>query len=529
MKVLINVTELLAAYPELDLVAVQDDLADFGAEFTEKEADGVSYLEVVCENPEDFDYAFENTGHITDIDAYIIDDEADYPDFNTPTDYPDYDDVDAGEEIPDYDSVDECDLTEEELYEKKKNDCCPKKKIKKSQQYISLSEALGLTKKQSYRKASLNELIDSISGKRPQRAIIEKALAKAKKGNKVNEARKHLGEKRYKMIMEALEQQRPTLHQNISINKKKMEEYSTEELYVILEKVDAQIKKLQEQMKGINETDALAKFEKELQNKQKMHTILEDEITYRKSYLKEADDENDFAKLFPEMKPENDEDKKDDDKSSDEEASDEEAGDDEEKNPDEDEEIELNAVVITLASEEDANNLKQDLVDAGVPEDVIEIAPVGEDEEEETEEDEESSEEEPAEEESDKKEESLRFKGKKMNEADDDEETEQADDEAAADAEADEEKADDEEKAEGEYKLTLTDTDYIEELADVLENIWGMEKSEFEELIGGEIVTKDEDEEDNEEGDKEESDDKSGEDDEKDDDDITPEELFKGL
>ena len=42
--------------------------------------------------------------------------------------------------------------------------------------------------------------------------------------------------------------------------------------------------------------------------------------------------------------------------------------------------------------------------------------------------------------------------------------------------------------------MTNLKTDYVEQLGDVLQNVYGIEPEEFQEMIGGEIVKDDDDE-----------------------------------
>ena len=99
------------------------------------------------------------------------------------------------------------------------------------------------------------------------------------------------------------------------------------------------------------------------------------------------------------------------------------------------------------------------------------------------------------------------------------------------DSQKEESKEESDEETEGGVKFILTDTDYVKDLAKILDDEYGITKEEFEEMIGGEIV--DEDEESDEEATEEDADkeDKSedSEDEDKPEDDIDPAELFKGL
>ena len=259
-------------------------------------------------------------------------------------------------------------------------------------------------------------------------------------------------------------------------------------------------------------------IQQKLTTKERLAQILSEEIAYRQAIT----EDDDFAGL--------DNMNLDPNKSGSDDAEKEEKTDDEEEseendNPDEDEEEEIGSIVITLASKEAAEELKSDLIDAEIPEDVIEIAPVESDDEEsedeESEESEETSEESSDEASEEKTEESVSYKGTKLNEED-----ETSDEEESTDEEDAEETSEEEE--EGAYKLILTDTDYAKNLRDTLELKWGLTKDEFADMIGGEIV----DDENSEETSDEESSDseKSEEDEDKEiEDECNPDEIFKGI
>ena len=90
----------------------------------------------------------------------------------------------------------------------------------------------------------------------------------------------------------------------------------------------------------------------------------------------------------------------------------------------------------------------------------------------------------------------------------------------------------DDEEETGSYKLILTDTDYAPQMSDVLQDIWGLTKEEFEEMIGGEIVAADDDEDSSDDKEKkDDSEDKSDKSSDEDDslEDFDPDEIFKDL
>ena len=80
--------------------------------------------------------------------------------------------------------------------------------------------------------------------------------------------------------------------------------------------------------------------------------------------------------------------------------------------------------------------------------------------------------------------------------------------------------------------MILTDTDYAPQMSDVLQDIWGLTKEEFEEMIGGEIVAADDDEDSSDDKEKkDDSEDKSDKSSDEDDslEDFDPDEIFKDL
>jgi len=239
-------------------------------------------------------------------------------------------------------------------------------------------------------------------------------------------------------------------------------------------------------------------------------------LTYRltlKNLLKE-DEENPLAPL-----PMGPEVGSDDGEKSDEETADDEKSDDEksDENPDEFEEVELARVKITVDTKEAAEDLINACVEAGIPEDAMEIES-NEEEDEESEETEGEESEESAEDEEEQPNEAYHYnRFKKLLEADEDTEAgdEPAEDEGddnTTDEPAEGEESDEEESEDdGQVVVTLTNTDYVETLGEVLFNTYGIEPDEFTEMIGGEIVSDDED-------DSEDNSDENSEDEEKKDD-----------
>ena len=417
----------------------------------------------------------------------------------------------------------------------KKKDCCPPAPKKKSVM-ISLAEAFQ-RKKVSKKKVSLDNVIDSMAGHKLTESAAINALNKAK-----NEAidyylMEKLGKDKYKLILESLEADKTSIHGNVKVNGKKIEEYTTDELVGLLEKVSRQINTLEEKVgMSLNETDT-AKLNKELETKKKIQNILDEEISFREALKAIKEDDNDSNNLdFKDLNPDTvDNDKKDDKSKKDKDK-------DDDKNPDEDEEVEIGNIIITLDSKKSAEELKNDLIDAGIPEDAIEIEPVEDSDEDEDEEksddseDKENKEDSEEDSEDETPNESVKVKaGKKINEDDSEEsdEDDEEDDDKDEDKSEDEDSEDeDDEEETGSYKLILADTDYAPQLSDVLQDIWGLSKEEFEEMIGGEIVAADDDEDSSDDKEKkDDSEDKSDDSSDEDDslEDFDPDEIFKDL
>ena len=164
----------------------------------------------------------------------------------------------------------------------------------------------------------------------------------------------------------------------------------------------------------------------------------------------------------------------------------------------EDDDVELDSITITMKSEDAANALKDALVEKGVPEDAIEVEAV-EDEDE-------------------AKNESMKYSNKFMRlfedeeiSESDDEDTEDSSDNSTEES-SDESNDDSEDKS---YNVTLTDTDYVNSLKDVMVDEYGYTEDEFWDSIGGKPVEDDEDEKSDE--------DKEDDDEKKDDEDDTSE------
>ena len=409
------------------------------------------------------------------------------------------------------------------LLEKKKG-CCPPKKGKK---LVNLSEALKM------RKAGLTTRDIVRSAKKPylNESIISNAINKAKteprndkkmklimKKKEIMQLKESLGAEKFNMICEAMKSGKKTLYSKKTINGKNITEYSAKELLELLNTIKKQHTNLMKSYKSLYES-ATKSTKRELrtaiENKERLMLILDEELTYRLTFKKlnksKAINEDEENPLKPLPVDPTD-------------------GDDTDETPDNDEEVELSRVVITVANQDAADELKQSLVDAGVPDDAIEFETDDETDDSEDSDDTDSEADENSDENTDTDDtadetpnESLHYnKFKKLLE-DDDPESDKADDSTddnAKDGEDSDENSDDnsDDSSDSEdkpIKVVLTNTDYVNDLADVLNNEYGISKEEFEEMIGGQIVDDSEDSDDSD--DSSDSDDDKSDDENKDD------------
>lgn len=409
------------------------------------------------------------------------------------------------------------------LLEKKKG-CCPPKKGKK---LVNLSEALKM------RKAGLTTRDIVRSAKKPylNESIISNAINKAKteprndkkmklimKKKEIMQLKESLGAEKFNMICEAMKSGKKTLYSKKTINGKNITEYSAKELLELLNTIKKQHTNLMKSYKSLYES-ATKSTKRELrtaiENKERLMLILDEELTYRLTFKKlnkskaiNEDEENPLKPLSVDPTD----------------------GDDTDETPDNDEEVELSRVVITVANQDAADELKQSLVDAGVPDDAIEFETDDETDDSEDSDDTDSEADENSDENTDTDDtadetpnESLHYnKFKKLLE-DDDPESDTADDSTddnAKDGEDSDESSDDnsDDSSDSEdkpIKVVLTNTDYVNDLADVLNNEYGISKEEFEEMIGGQIVDDSDDSDDSDES--SDSDDDKSDDENKDD------------
>lgn len=428
------------------------------------------------------------------------------------------------------------------LLEKKKG-CCPPKKGKK---LVNLSEALkmckaGLTTRDIVRSAKKPYLNESIISNAINKAKTEprndKKMKLIMKKKEIMQLKESLGAEKFNMICEAMKSGKKTLYSKKTINGKNITEYSAKELLELLNAVKKQHTNLMKSYKSLNES-ATKSTKRELrtaiENKERLMLILDEELTYRLTFKKlnksKAINEDEENPLEPLSVDPTDGNSKDDNADASDDNADTESGDDTDETPDNDEEVELSRVVITVANQDAADELKQSLVDAGVPDDAIEFEDDDETDDSEDSDDTDSEADENSDENTDTDDtadetpnESLHYnKFKKLLE-DDDPESDTADDSTDdnatdsedSDASSDDNSDDSSDSEDKPIKVVLTNTDYVNDLADVLNNEYGISKEEFEEMIGGQIVDDSDDSDDSDES--SDSDDDKSDDENKDD------------
>ena len=554
MEIIVNISALKEDNEGVSINAVKSDLVEFGAIVRgAKDVDGDTLMLINGDiTVEDVENAFINIG--VNVNDYIVEED----DFTiTQT----------------FEKKNVAVKKNQTAVNEKKGGCCPpkkanvEKKVKKEYKgdLVNLSEALHGTHKRGVKpELKLNQIIDAIAGCHIDESISARAIEKAKQNNKRAYLQEKLGAEVYNAVLESLENG-TTVHANKKINGKAVCEYSIDELKGLMEKASKQIEALEKKL-GLNEADD-AELTKKIAHFKDAVKMIDEEISFREAQeLLSEGDGIEFKNINPNV---SDDEKKKEEKKDEEatvegdgsdEVSDEDDAestddaesedDDKEQNPDEDEEVELASIIITLATKDDAEDLKADFLEAGIPEDAIELEEVADDDNEEddaedgesegesTEEtDTENASEETAEEtEGDKTtEESVQFKGvKSLNEddGDDAEDAEATEDDSTEDDETEDGEESEDKEAEKAWKVILVNTDYAKEAKDVLVDMWGMTEEEFNDMIGGDIVDDEDNAEDDgsdessdNDDDSTKSDDENGES-EDDDDDFDPNDIF---
>lgn len=472
-------------------------------------------------------------------------------------DYPDYDDVEDDEdEQPRFEK-----LKHHRRLEEKKGGCCPDKRRNNK-----LNEALKAHQEKDQKKldkieSNVKKVLDDINNNYITMHDAVEALNKLKEENKklnkieknekekftlndvkgVNKALDKIGQvnptkreeidklkKLMDKVNDSVDAKKKSLHENVQINGKSISKFSIQQLKDVMNKLNES--DAEKYAKLINYLDEEITYRITLNRceaKQARKALLEARAYAKAKALNEAEDgsvsDEELQKMFGEPQGSQESEGKEDTKKK--------GGEDNEE--EETEEVELTRIVITLKNQEAAEELKQACLDAEIPEDAIEIEEVKDEESEDksAEEGEENKEENAEESEESEENESYNYNNIRNLLFEGENEENSEDEESNEENSEDEEKSDeDEEKPEEEanVKLILTNTDYAEKLADVLDKVYGITKEEFEEMIGGEIVREgEEDEEATEEDEKEGKKDEESE--ESSADAYKPEELFQGL
>lgn len=491
-------------------------------------------------------------------------------------DYPDYEDVeDEEDEQPRFEK-----LKHHRRLEEKKGGCCPDRRNNK------LNEALKAHQEKDQKKldkieSNVKKVLDDINNNYITMHDAVEALNKLKEENKklnkieknekekftlndvkgVNKALDKIGQvnptkreeidklkKLMDKVNESVDAKKKSLHENVQINGKSISKFSIQQLKDVMNKLNES--DTEKYAKLINYLDEEITYRITLNRceaKQARKALLEARAYAKAKALNEAEEtevmneaedgsvsDEDLQKMFGEPQGSQESEGKEDTKKKD--------GEDNEE--EETEEVELTRIVITLKNQKAAEELKQACLDAEIPEDAIEIEEVKDEESKESSEDEEATEEGENKEENAEESEESEGENESYNysnirnllfEGEDDENSNENSDENSEGEENTDENSEESENAEGEdtpeevnVKLILTNTDYAEKLADVLDKVYGITKEEFEEMIGGEIVREgEEDEEATEEDEKEGKKDEESE--ESSADAYKPEELFQGL
>ena len=449
------------------------------------------------------------------------------------SEYPAYDDVEDDEE---YTPRVEKMRPHRRLIEKKKDDCCPGTK--------SVNEA---------------KAIDIVLNDIDQQILNEAEEVNRKKEQKLNIK-----------VLNAINERKHSLYPNISYNGKSFDKMTIKELKRIYENVSTTVKKLK--AKSLNESVVDQKTLDTIDKKNQLLEYIDNEITYRTTLVEcmkklnedgaEISDEE-LKNLFgpaqgEEATPENTEDSNSDENKSKENSD---KNKEDNNSAEEGEVVEISRVVITLKDAEAANDLKQACIEAEIPEDAFELENVDEEsatEDENSDEnksDENSEDNNNSEETSDENSEDNNsqenanesyeyakyvqmlaegeFGFDQSSEEDGNEENgeEQSTENTEENSDENSDENDENKEDDKQPKFILTNTDYISTLAKVLDNVYGISKEEFEDMIGGPIV-EDEDNDENsdenkgDENKKESSDENSDENNEEE---IDPSDLFKNL
>lgn len=351
-------------------------------------------------------------------------------------------------------------------------------------------------------------------------------------------------------VFNALNAKKKSLHGKVSVNGQLLESMTNAQVSTLLTKVNAAKNKLVNKLSNsLNESvNTKNNIKNEIVKLTKLSNILDEENTYRTYATKYGlinEDENqeagnsgefseeDLANMFGAGQGEENKSDNETEEKTEEPKSEDAQSEDTQSDEDSVEEVELARIVITMQDKDAAEDLKASCVNAGIPEDVIEITDDTEDEPEEKEEGETSTEDKDddkadASEESKDTNEGVKYSNlRRLFEADEENSEEKPED---APEENSDETNDVDTESEGHTKFILTNTDYALQLSKVLDDVYGITKEEFEDMIGGEIVEDSDEDDATEDKDSDENttdaDNTEGSTEE---DTIDPSELFKGM
>lgn len=348
--------------------------------------------------------------------------------------------------------------------------------------------------------------IDDVHGaKSALKAIANTSDENEKEVNKLYKAMKE-------KVENALIKRQKYLYENVTVNGHNLKDATLEGLNKLLtEAIKAKAKITNKLTKAINESVDTSSIKATLAKQNKLIRILEDEITYRvaasKRFAELNEDDNfesgtsggsftddDLKNMFGNIDDTSSEDSTKSEENKDESSSKSEENKSEENKSEETEEVELSSINITLANKDAAEELKQKCIDAGIPEDAIEI-------EDETEENTENSDNtENSEENSDENKDENKDENSEENNNNSETPNESLknnpnlkklleDEETNGDnTENTEDNNEESTEDENGVHFILTNTDYVDQLAQVLKDSYDISTEEFEEMIGGQIV-----------------------------------------
>lgn len=427
----------------------------------------------------------------------------------------------------DIDSLNLADSRKRRSIQESKKELDPKADLKKRQAELDkiveeIKNDTNLDKKSAKKYTTRLKKIKDLKDLKKAKAIVKK-LSKL-----YPDAADLLNEATVLKFVNAVRGKKAVLNENLKINNFHISTYSLKELKECYNKVNKNISTLKRRLKksALNESYSasdIRKIKETLKKQTKLLGMLDEEISWKMLILQKGGLDN------VRFLNEGDDSKKEEEKAEDaastslddlfnnigddmeDDIEKEESDDKKEDKNDSNEDVELDSITITMKSEDAANALKDALVEKGVPEDVIDIEEAEEEEEDES------------------KNESVKYSNKFMrlfedemtedDEADNNkEESDDNNSEEDSDNDSNDDDSNDDNSEDKAYNVTLTDTDYVNSLKDVMVDEYGYTEDEFWDSIGGKPVDDEDNDSDNKEGDEEsDKDDSDNKDDEDDD------------